>query len=245
MNQLSEILDEKGADVLEIAADASVFEAVKQMVEANVGSLLVIEGGEITGIVTERDYLRRDSRSLQPPLRHAGRLPRKCVAIQVSRRQPRRGGASFTPCIAWTAPESASRPYSWKRLVALRRARRQSLRRRAESRFLPSPPRHLGGEGIARSLAGRATGSLHHQASASRAPSRQAAPRPRGPFRDEVRNREGVVEAHRRADHHAHVRWTHAVRARARVVDDRGESLDEERTSRAEAGARTPTASLG
>jgi predicted transcriptional regulator len=31
-----------------------VFEAVKRMVEANVGSLLVTEGGEITGIVTER-----------------------------------------------------------------------------------------------------------------------------------------------------------------------------------------------
>jgi CBS domain-containing protein len=36
-----------------------VFEAVKRMVEANVGSLLVTEGDEITGIVTERDYLRR------------------------------------------------------------------------------------------------------------------------------------------------------------------------------------------
>ena len=36
----------------------------------------------------------------------------------------------------------------------------------AESRFLPSPPRRLGGEGGARSLAGRDTGSLHHQASA-------------------------------------------------------------------------------
>jgi CBS domain-containing protein len=59
MNQLSEILDEKGAAVLEIEADASVFEAVKQMVEANVGSLLVTEGDEIAGIVTERDYLRR------------------------------------------------------------------------------------------------------------------------------------------------------------------------------------------
>jgi CBS domain-containing protein len=29
------------------------------MVEANVGSLLVTQGGEIAGIVTERDYLRR------------------------------------------------------------------------------------------------------------------------------------------------------------------------------------------
>ncbi len=59
MNQLSEILDEKGHDVLRIEADVSVFDAVKRMVEANVGSLLVTEGGEIKGIVTERDYLRR------------------------------------------------------------------------------------------------------------------------------------------------------------------------------------------
>jgi CBS domain-containing protein len=59
VSQLSEILGEKGHHVLEIEADASVFEAVKQMVEANVGSLLVTEGGKITGIVTERDYLRR------------------------------------------------------------------------------------------------------------------------------------------------------------------------------------------
>jgi CBS domain-containing protein len=59
MNQLSEILDEKGTEVLRIDAGASVFEAVKRMVEANVGSLLVTEEGEITGIVTERDYLRR------------------------------------------------------------------------------------------------------------------------------------------------------------------------------------------
>jgi CBS domain-containing protein len=59
MNQLSEILDEKGHEVLRIEADASVSEAVKRMVEANVGSLLVTEGDEITGIVTERDYLRR------------------------------------------------------------------------------------------------------------------------------------------------------------------------------------------
>jgi CBS domain-containing protein len=59
MNQVSEILDEKGGNLLQIEADASVFAAVKRMVEANVGSLLVTDGGAITGIVTERDYLRR------------------------------------------------------------------------------------------------------------------------------------------------------------------------------------------
>jgi CBS domain-containing protein len=56
---LAEILDEKGREILAVDADASVFEAVQQMVELNVGSLLVTEAGDITGIVTERDYLRR------------------------------------------------------------------------------------------------------------------------------------------------------------------------------------------
>jgi CBS domain-containing protein len=59
VNRLAEILEEKGRDILEIGAQASVFEAVQLMVEMNVGSLLVTERGEITGIVTERDYLRR------------------------------------------------------------------------------------------------------------------------------------------------------------------------------------------
>ena len=59
MNRLAEILEEKGGGVLEIDADASVLDAVQLMVEKNVGSLLVTMGGEITGIVTERDYLRR------------------------------------------------------------------------------------------------------------------------------------------------------------------------------------------
>jgi CBS domain-containing protein len=59
MNRLAEILEEKGRVVLEIDAEASVLEAAEQMVEHNVGSLLVAERGKVAGIVTERDYLRR------------------------------------------------------------------------------------------------------------------------------------------------------------------------------------------
>ena len=59
MSQISEILAEKGRRVLKIDADASVLEAVELMVEENVGSLLVTDSGDVTGIVTERDYLRR------------------------------------------------------------------------------------------------------------------------------------------------------------------------------------------
>src|SRR6187551_3046977 len=59
MGQVSAILDEKGRTVLRIDAAAPVLEAAKLMVERNVGSLLVMEGDETVGIVTERDYLRR------------------------------------------------------------------------------------------------------------------------------------------------------------------------------------------
>ena len=59
MNEVSKILEAKTHELLTIDAGVPVIEAVRRMVEANVGSLLVTEDGEIVGIVTERDYLRR------------------------------------------------------------------------------------------------------------------------------------------------------------------------------------------
>jgi CBS domain-containing protein len=59
MSQVEEILATKGDEVLSIDAEASVYDAAKRMIDANVGSMLVSVGGRIVGIVTERDYLRR------------------------------------------------------------------------------------------------------------------------------------------------------------------------------------------
>jgi CBS domain-containing protein len=59
VEQVSDILKDKQGALLTISSEASVFDMVAQMVEANVGSLLVTVGGRIEGIVTERDYLRR------------------------------------------------------------------------------------------------------------------------------------------------------------------------------------------
>ncbi len=59
MKTIADILQGKTGDVIRIGADATVFDAVKAMVEANVGALLVTDGDEIVGIFTERDYLRR------------------------------------------------------------------------------------------------------------------------------------------------------------------------------------------
>jgi signal-transduction protein with cAMP-binding, CBS, and nucleotidyltransferase domain len=59
MSTVAEILAGKEARVLSIDADASVLEAAQQMIEENVGSMLVSVRGRVNGIVTERDYLRR------------------------------------------------------------------------------------------------------------------------------------------------------------------------------------------
>ena len=59
MEQVSDLLQDKERGLLTISSEASVYEAVKQMVDANVGSLLVTVNERIEGIVTERDYLRR------------------------------------------------------------------------------------------------------------------------------------------------------------------------------------------
>ena len=56
---IDDVLAEKGTEVYHIDPGATVFEAIRQMVDANCGSLLVMKGNIIVGIVTERDYLRK------------------------------------------------------------------------------------------------------------------------------------------------------------------------------------------
>ena len=42
-----------------ITPTASVFDAVKLMADKNIGALLVMEGAQVAGIITERDYARK------------------------------------------------------------------------------------------------------------------------------------------------------------------------------------------
>ena len=59
MKLVQHLLDTKGSDVISIAAEASVFDAIRVMADRSVGSLLVMEDRKIVGIVTERDYARK------------------------------------------------------------------------------------------------------------------------------------------------------------------------------------------
>ena len=59
MKSVQDILDTKGHDICSVHADNSVFDAVKLMAEKSVGSLLVMDGDKLVGIITERDYARK------------------------------------------------------------------------------------------------------------------------------------------------------------------------------------------
>lgn len=59
MKLVKHLLDSKGRDIISIVEEASVLDAIKLMADKGIGSLLVMQGGELKGIVTERDYARK------------------------------------------------------------------------------------------------------------------------------------------------------------------------------------------
>jgi CBS domain-containing protein len=58
MTTVRQVLDSKGSDVLYVSPDASVFDAIAKMAEKDVGSLAVMDGDELVGVFTERNYAR-------------------------------------------------------------------------------------------------------------------------------------------------------------------------------------------
>jgi len=59
MKLVRQLLDVKGRDVISIGPDASVLDAIRTMAERGIGALAVVQGDELKGIVTERDYARK------------------------------------------------------------------------------------------------------------------------------------------------------------------------------------------
>jgi CBS domain-containing protein len=60
MSTVAQILQSKpDRAVHTISPETTVFDALKLMAEKNIGALVVLEGGRIAGLVTERDYARK------------------------------------------------------------------------------------------------------------------------------------------------------------------------------------------
>ena len=72
MITVRQLMRAKGTDVWHIAPDACVIDALRLMADKEVGSLLVLEGEELVGIISERDYARKvilkDKSSLDTPV---------------------------------------------------------------------------------------------------------------------------------------------------------------------------------
>ena len=56
---IKNVLATKGSEIFDIKPDDTVYEAIEKMASKNIGALLVLEEGELKGIITERDYRNR------------------------------------------------------------------------------------------------------------------------------------------------------------------------------------------
>ncbi len=99
MATVSQILQSKGAGVVTASPDLSVLDALRVMADHNIGALLVVEGDQLAGIFSERDYARKvvllGKASRDTAVReimtsdvicvHPGQTADKCMAIMTDK----------------------------------------------------------------------------------------------------------------------------------------------------------------
>ena len=56
---ISLVLRKKGNDIWSVRSDTTVYSAVKLMADKDVGALLVMDGDQFVGMISERDYARK------------------------------------------------------------------------------------------------------------------------------------------------------------------------------------------
>jgi len=99
MTLLRDIIHRKGGEVYSVSPDATVLEALKLMADKNIGSVLVCEGDQVQGILSERDCIRRvelhgrtvrdtqvkDIMTSKVLYVQAGQTLEECVAIMIDK----------------------------------------------------------------------------------------------------------------------------------------------------------------
>jgi CBS domain-containing protein len=56
---VARVLADKGSDVISVAPNQTVYTALEVMEEHNIGAVIVLDGEDLIGILTERDYARK------------------------------------------------------------------------------------------------------------------------------------------------------------------------------------------
>jgi CBS domain-containing protein len=59
MKRVSHVLARKGNKMISVSPATTVIDALKIMAESNIGSVLIMQGSDYLGLMTERDYSRK------------------------------------------------------------------------------------------------------------------------------------------------------------------------------------------
>lgn len=59
MHTIRQILKDKDGDIWSVAPDDTVYDAILLMARKGIGALLVLDGDDLHGVVSERDYARK------------------------------------------------------------------------------------------------------------------------------------------------------------------------------------------
>ena len=59
MRPIIELLKKRDATVWSLRPDCSVFDALKELAQHDVGAMMVMDGGKLVGVFSERDYTRK------------------------------------------------------------------------------------------------------------------------------------------------------------------------------------------
>jgi CBS domain-containing protein len=59
MKTVQQLLSTKSVQIFSVTENSSVLDALKVMMEKNISALLILEGQQLKGIFTERDYARK------------------------------------------------------------------------------------------------------------------------------------------------------------------------------------------
>lgn len=59
MKLIKHLLDRKGRQIISIKPDDTVLDAIRLMAEKNIGAVIVMDGKQLVGIMSERDYARK------------------------------------------------------------------------------------------------------------------------------------------------------------------------------------------
>ena len=100
MTTVRQLLDQKGRETYSINPDATVYDAIAKMAEKDIGSLVVMDGEELVGLITERHYARnvvlkgkaspatpvRDIMERHVVIAQSGQTVDECMAVMTEER---------------------------------------------------------------------------------------------------------------------------------------------------------------